>query len=171
MSVKTVLTMGDPRLWQESEAVGEFDTPELHQLILDMKDTMADYEGAGLAAPQIGVMQRVVIFGMPENPRYPDEEEVPQTVLINPQIEVLSESVEGMWEGCLSVPKMRGYVERPNHIRYSGYNQYGQYFEREVRGFHAVVVQHECDHLDGVLYPMKLKDMTKFGYEEFLVID
>ena len=171
MSVKTVLRMGDPRLWEVSAEVTEFDTTELHQLIQDMQDTMEEYEGAGLAAPQIGVMQRVVIFGIAENPRYPDEEAVPETVLINPKIEVLAETVDGMWEGCLSVPKMRGYVERPNHIRYSGYDQYGVFFEREVQGFHAVVVQHECDHLDGVLYPMRLKDMRQFGYEESLFQD
>lgn len=176
MTSKTVLTMGDPRLWQVSTelAQDEFDTPDLHQLIDDLRDTMAAYDGAGLAAPQIGVLRRVVIFGVQHaeeselNPRYPDADVVPETVLINPRIDVLGDSQQGMWEGCLSVPGMRGYVERPDHIRYSGYDQFGQFFEREVEGFHAVVVQHECDHLDGVLYPMKLKDMRQFGFEDAL---
>ncbi|MGH1539249.1 MAG: peptide deformylase [Arenicella sp.] len=168
MAVKTVLKMGDPRLWQISQEITQFDTPELHQLIDDLRDTMADYDGAGLAAPQIGVLQRVVIFGVEANPRYPDIEPVPETILINPEIEPLTQATQGMWEGCLSVPGMRGYVERPEHIRYSGYDPFGNAIEREVQGFHAIVVQHECDHLDGVLYPMRIKDMTQFGFESEL---
>ncbi len=160
--------MGDPRLWQISQEITQFDTPELHQLIDDLRDTMADYDGAGLAAPQIGVLQRVVIFGVEANPRYPDIEPVPETILINPEIEPLTQATQGMWEGCLSVPGMRGYVERPEHIRYSGYDPFGNAIEREVQGFHAIVVQHECDHLDGVLYPMRIKDMTQFGFESEL---
>lgn len=168
MTIITVLRMGDPRLLEISAEVTEFDTPELHKLIADMRDTMADYSGAGLAAPQIGVMQRVVIFGIPPNERYPDIEAVPETVLINPTITVLSDDKQGMWEGCLSVPGMRGYVERPSHIRYSGFDEYGKAFEREVTGFHAIVVQHECDHLDGVLYPMRIEDMSQFGFDQEL---
>lgn len=169
MAVHTVLKMGDPRLLQVSQAVEDFDTPELHQLIDDMRQTMAAYDGAGLAAPQIGILKRVVIFGVEENPRYPDVEPVPQTVLINPQIEVLADTQQGMWEGCLSVPGMRGYVERPDHVRYSGYDQFGQFFQREATGFHAIVLQHECDHLDGILYPQRITDMRQFGFEAELV--
>jgi len=172
MSVREVLRYGDPLLLQRSEEVHVFDTVELHALIEDMQDTMASYDGAGLAAPQIGELKRVVIFGSneaDENPRYPDADQVPYTILINPEITVLGKDLDGMWEGCLSVPGMRGFVERPNHIKYSGYDQYGNFFEREVKGFHAVVVQHECDHLDGILYPMKLKDMSLFGYQEEIV--
>jgi len=168
MTVHSILRYGDKRLLEVSQAVSEFDTPELHQLIIDMQETMQAYSGAGLAAPQIGVMQRIVIFGIEKNARYPDAESVPQTVLINPEIEVLSEQTDGMWEGCLSVPGMRGYVERPSHIRYSGFDQFGERFSREVRGFHAIVVQHECDHLDGILYPMRIQDMTQFGFIEEL---
>ena len=169
MTIRSVLKMGDPFLNQVAEPVLEFDTPELHTLIDDMRDTMASLNGAGLAAPQIGVSSRVVIFSMDKNPRYPNQAAIEETVLINPEIEVLDEQEQGMWEGCLSVPGMRGYVERPSHIRYSGYDQYGNKIDRTVSGFHAIVVQHECDHLDGVLYPMKIKDMRMFGYEKELV--
>lgn len=168
MSVHTILRYGDQRLLQVSEAVTTFDTPELHQLIEDMRDTMQAHSGAGLAAPQIGIFQQVVIFGIEQNPRYPDVEPVPETVLINPKIAVLGDQVSGMWEGCLSVPGMRGYVERPSHIHYSGYDQFGEIVSREVTGFHAIVVQHECDHLDGILYPMRIKDMRQFGFIEDL---
>ena len=169
MSVKTVLKMGDPRLLQVSGPIDKFDTPELHKLIKDMQDTMEDLNGAGLAAPQIGVLKRVVIFGVEENSRYPDIEPVPQTVLINPEITILTEEADGMWEGCLSVPGMRGYVERPNKLEYRGFDQFGNEIHREASGFHATVVQHECDHLDGVLYPMRMKDMSRFGFESELV--
>lgn len=165
MAIKDVLTMGDPLLYRVAEAVTEFNTPQLHQLLLDMQDTMDSLNGAGLAAPQIGVNLRVVIFGAKENPRYADEMDVPYTVLINPQIEILGSELLGMWEGCLSVPGMRGYVERPAQIRYAGYDQFGERLERTVDGFHAIVVQHECDHLDGILYPMKLSDPSRFGFE------
>ena len=168
MPVKRVLRIGDPVLNQVAEPVTDFDTPELHQLIDDMWDTMASLNGAGLAAPQIGVLQRVVIFAMQENPRYPGQDDIPETVLINPEIEVLGEQLIGMWEGCLSVPGMRGFVERPGRIRYRGFDQFGNPIDRTVEGFHAVVVQHECDHLDGVLYPMRIKDLTLFGFEQEL---
>jgi len=169
MSVKNILRYGDPKLLQRSQEISSFDTPELHQLLVDMQETMQAYNGAGLAAPQIGILKRVVIFGsqnITENPRYPDAEHVPYTVLINPEIVVIGDEKEGMWEGCLSVPGMRGYVERPNHIKYSGYDQFGHTINREVHGFHAVVVQHECDHLDGILYPMKINDMRLFGFQD-----
>jgi peptide deformylase len=160
--------MGDPRLYQRSAEVEEFNTPQLEALIEDMFDTMAANDGAGLAAPQIGVLLRVVVFSVEHNPRYPDAETVPRTILINPQIEVLGDAQESGWEGCLSVPGMRGLVSRPSHIRYSGYDAHGKRFEREVEGFHARVVQHECDHLDGVLYPMRIEDIRHFGYESVL---
>lgn len=171
MAVRRVLKMGDPLLLQVAEPVTVFDSAALHELIADMFDTMAAMNGAGLAAPQIGVSQRVVIFGVQANPRYPDVEAVPTTVLINPKVEILTREMDDMWEGCLSVPGMRGLVSRFTHLRYSGFDAGGQPLEREARGFHARVVQHECDHLDGVLYPMRLKDMRMFGYEDTLFCD
>lgn len=168
MTVRRVLKMGDPLLFRVSEPVTGFDTPELHTLIADMFDTMAVLSGAGLAAPQIGVSKRVVIFGVEANPRYPDAEPVPTTVLINPVIEILGQDRDDGWEGCLSVPGMRGLVSRYTRLRYRGFDQYGKPIDREVHAFHARVVQHECDHLDGILYPMRLKDMRLFGYEEAL---
>jgi peptide deformylase len=168
MTVRRVLKMGDPLLFRVAEPVQEFGSPELHALISDMFDTMAALNGAGLAAPQIGVSKRVVIFGIEANPRYPDAEPVPTTVLINPVIEILTPQTDDGWEGCLSVPGMRGLVSRCTHLRYSGFDQHGAAFAREVHGFHARVVQHECDHLDGILYPMRLKDMRLFGYEDAL---
>lgn len=161
--------MGDPRLRHVSEPVQNFDTPEIHALIADMFDTMRAADGAGLAAPQIGVMQRIMIFGVQSTPRYPDVEAVPTTVLINPEFEILSDDVSGFWEGCLSVPGMRGYVERPAHIRYRGFDQFGYGIDREVSGFHATVFQHEYDHLDGILYPDKLADTRKFGFTDELL--
>jgi peptide deformylase len=166
--IRPVLRMGDPRLWQKSLPVREFDTPELHELLRDMRDTMAHLDGAGLAAPQIGVGLRVVIFGVHANPRYPDVEEVPDTVLINPVLTPLGEEIEEGWEGCLSVPGMRGVVPRYKRLRYAGYDEKGQRFEREVADFHARVVQHEVDHLDGILYPMRIRDLSKFGFNEAL---
>lgn len=171
MAVRRVLKMGDPLLFRVSETIDRFDTPELHALVADMFDTMGALSGAGLAAPQIGVSKRVVIFGVEANPRYPDAEPVPTTVLINPVIEVLTRDTEEGWEGCLSVPGMRGLVSRYTHLRYRGFDQHGKPVEREARGFHARVVQHECDHLDGILYPMRLKDMRLFGYEDTLFPD
>jgi len=168
MTVRRVLKMGDPLLFRAAEPVQAFDTPELHALIGDMFDTMAALNGAGLAAPQIGVSRRVVIFGVEANPRYPDAEPVPTTVLINPVIEVLTQQTEDGWEGCLSVPGMRGLVSRYTRLRYTGFDQHGKPLTREAQGFHARVVQHECDHLDGILYPMRLKDMRLFGYEDAL---
>ena len=171
MTVRRVLKMGDPLLFKVAEAVQEFDSPDLHALIGDMFDTMAALNGAGLAAPQIGVSKRVVIFGVEANPRYPDAEPVPTTVLINPVIEILTQQTEDGWEGCLSVPGMRGLVSRYTRLRYSGFDQHGKPLAREAHGFHARVVQHECDHLDGILYPMRLKDMRLFGYEDALFPD
>ncbi len=169
MAIKDVLHMGNPLLLQTAEPVIEFNTAALDELIADMFDTMAAQSGAGLAAPQIGVSQRVVIFGVEANLRYPDAEPVPTTVLINPEIEILTEETDDMWEGCLSVPGMRGLVSRYTHLRYAGYDQQGVRFEREARGFHARVVQHECDHLDGILYPRRIKDMRFFGFEDELM--
>lgn len=165
MAVKTVLRMGHPVLRQVARPVAEFNTPELDALIRDMFDTMAAYKGAGLAAPQIGVGLRVVIFGVDTNPRYPDADPVPTTVLINPEIDILSERTESDWEGCLSVPGLRGLVPRYVRLRYAGHDQYGTRFEREVEGFHARVVQHEVDHLDGILYPQRMRDLGTLGFE------
>jgi peptide deformylase len=160
--------MGDARLLHRAEPVSRFDTLELHALLADMRDTMHALDGAGLAAPQIGSGLRVVIFGVQKNPRYPDAGEVPQTVLINPTITPLGENMEEGWEGCLSVPGMRGLVPRHAKIRYQGRDEFGEIIDRTVEGFHARVVQHECDHLDGILYPMRIRDMTKFGFNEEL---
>ena len=160
--------MGDPRLLLVSDLVTAFGTPELQALLQDMQDTMAALDGAGIAAPQIGVLKRVVIFGAEYNPRYPEADPVPFTVLCNPVIVPLSELVEDGWEGCLSVPGLRGLVPRWRDIRYSGFDQSGAPFEREVTGFHARVVQHECDHLDGILYPRRIRDLTQFGYTDVL---
>jgi peptide deformylase len=166
--IREVLRMGDPRLWQVSRPIAAFGTAELAALLTDMRDTMADLNGAGLAAPQIGVPVRVVIFGVKSNPRYPGVDDVPDTVLINPVLTPLSDEVEEGWEGCLSVPGMRGWVPRFLRLKYSGFDEHGQRFEREVAGFHARVVQHEVDHLDGVLYPMRIRDFTRFGFNEAL---
>jgi len=160
--------MGDPRLRQVSEPVERFDTPELHQLVEDMFDTMAAANGAGLAAPQIGVPLRVMIFSVDGNPRYPDAESVPTTVLVNPEYEVVDYTETSGWEGCLSVPGMRGYVPRHKAIRYSGFDPAGVRFEREAAGFHSVVFQHEYDHLDGILYPDRIVEPHKFGFEDEL---
>jgi peptide deformylase len=166
--IREVLRMGDPRLWQKSLPVTDFKDAALKDLLADMRDTMAHLSGAGLAAPQIGVGLRVVIFGVKANPRYPDAEEVPDTVLINPVITPLSSEEEEGWEGCLSVPGMRGWVPRYRKLHYKGRDEKGMPFERTVEGFHARVVQHECDHLDGILYPMRIRDLTKFGFNEQL---
>lgn len=171
MAVKTVLRMGHPQLEQVAEPVAEFNTPALDALICDMRDTMAALNGAGLAAPQIGVSLRVVIFGIAGNPRYPGVEPVPTTVLINPGLTVLDAEEEYAWEGCLSVPGMRGRVGRARHIRYAGHDASGQRFEREATGFHARVVLHEVDHLDGMLYPRRIRDLRHFGFEEELFPD
>ncbi len=160
--------MGHPLLVQRSQPVLEFQSEEMDNLIADMFDTMAALDGAGLAAPQIGVPRRVVIFGLQSNPRYPEVEPIPITVLVNPTLEFTSADMESGWEGCLSVPGMRGKVDRYRRIRYTGFDQYGQAIDREAEGFHARVVQHECDHLDGILYPMRISDMRDFGYEDVL---
>jgi peptide deformylase len=160
--------MGDARLLRRAEELVLFDTLELHALLADMRDTMLARDGVGLAAPQIGVNLRVVIFEVNKNPRYPDAETVPQTVLINPVITPLTDAMEDGWEGCLSVPGMRGLVPRYTHLRYQGCDEYGALIDRTVSGFHARVVQHECDHLDGILYPMRIRDMKDFGFSDVL---
>mgnify|MGYP001592998709 CR=1 FL=1 len=169
MTIRPVLKMGDPLLLQKAAPVERFDTPELHELIGDMHDTMTALDGAGIAAPQIGVSLQVVIFGVGKNPRYPDAEEVPYTVLINPQLMALSEEMEDGWEGCLSVPGMRGVVPRYTQVRYRGFDPMGNAIDRTVSGFHARVVQHEVDHLWGILYPMRIKDLRQFGFTEVLM--
>ena len=168
MAVRRVLKMGDPLLYRKAEPVKGFNTPELDALIADMFDTMAALNGAGLAAPQIGVSQRVVIFSVESNPRYPDVELVPTTVLINPILTPIGDEMEEGWEGCLSVPGLRGLVTRHKSLRYTGFDQHGKPIDRTVSGFHARVVQHECDHLDGILYPMRLRDIRLLGFEEAL---
>ena len=160
--------MGHPVLRERAVPVEKFATPELRALLQDMQETMAARTGAGLAAPQIGVGQRVVIFGVEKNERYPDAEPVPFTVLVNPKIVILTREVEEEWEGCLSVPGMRGMVPRYTKLRYSGFDIEGNPFERVAEGFHARVVQHECDHLDGILYPQRMTDMSRFGFNEEL---
>ena len=171
MTVRKVLRMGDARLLRYAEEVTVFDSKELHELLIDMRDTMQAMDGVGLAAPQIGVNLRVVIFGVESNPRYPDAESVPETVLINPVITPLSQAKEDGWEGCLSVPGMRGLVPRFTHLRYQGRDEYGALIDRTAAGFHARVVQHECDHLDGFLYPMRIEDMRNFGFSSELFPD
>jgi peptide deformylase len=168
MAAREVLRMGSPVLREKAKPVEAFGTAELLALVQDMKDTMAAKNGAGLAAPQIGVGRRVVIFGVTKNPRYPDAEEVPFTVLVNPKILLLTREVEEGWEGCLSVPGMRGLVPRYTRLRYSGFDEHGNAVEREAEGFHARVVQHECDHLDGILYPQRMTDLSKLGFNEEL---
>jgi len=160
--------MGDAKLLRRAENVTSFDNLELNALLQDMRDTMIALDGVGLAAPQIGVNLRVVIFEVLKNPRYPDAEEVPQTVLINPVLSPLTRHQEEDWEGCLSVPGMRGLVPRYTQLRYQGRDQYGALIDRTVSGFHARVVQHECDHLDGILYPMRIRDLKNFGFTEAL---
>jgi peptide deformylase len=169
MTVRDILKMGDARLLRVAEPVTAFDTPEMHALIADMHDTMAAVNGAGLAAPQIGVNLQLVIFGSTSiNPRYPGRPLVPRTVLINPVITPLGAGEEEDWEGCLSVPGLRGVVPRWSHIRYTGYDEKGTPIGRTVDGFHARVVQHECDHLIGKLYPMRVRDFSRFGFTEVL---
>lgn len=169
MAVREILKMGDPRLLRVAQPVREFDTPELHALVGDMADTMRAANGAGLAAPQIGVDMQLVIFGSDAvNPRYPDAPPVPKTVLLNPVITPLSDEEEEGWEGCLSVPGLRGVVPRWRRIRYTGFDPQGRPVEREAEGFHARVVQHEVDHLIGKLYPMRVRDFTRFGYTDIL---
>ncbi len=169
MTVREILKMGDPRLLRVAQPVRQFDTPALHALIADMRDTMAAAHGAGLAAPQIGEDLQLVIFGTDTpNPRYPDAPVVPRTVLLNPVITPLSDEEEDGWEGCLSVPGLRGVVPRYKRIRYTGFDEKGQPIAREAEGFHARVVQHECDHLEGKLYPMRVRDFSRFGFTEVL---
>ena len=168
MSVREILRMGDPRLLRQAEPVTEFDTPEMRKLIADMFDTMYAANGAGLAAPQIGVNLQLVIFGFRQNQRYPDAPPVPETVLINPVLTPLSQETAEDWEGCLSVPGMRGVVPRWTQLRYEGRDAHGAPIRREVDGFHARVVQHECDHLAGILYPMRVRDFTRFGFTDVL---
>ena len=171
MPAREVLRMGHPVLREKAKPIENTGTAELRQLIADMKETMAAKNGAGLAAPQIGVSQRVVIFGVEKNPRYPDAEDVPFTVLVNPKITMLTREVESDWEGCLSVPGMRGVVPRYTKLRYTGTDEEGNPIDRVAEGFHARVVQHECDHLDGILYPQRMQDMTTFGFTKELFPD
>ncbi len=169
MAIQPILKMGDPRLLRVAQPVKQFNTPELHALLIDLQDTMQAANGAGLAAPQIGVDLQVVIFGSGEfNPRYPDAPVVPRTVLINPVLTPLSDDEEEGWEGCLSVPGMRGVVPRFKRLRYQGFDEAGQPIDRTVEGFHARVVQHECDHLIGMLYPMRVRNFAQFGFTEVL---
>ena len=163
-----VLKMGDARLLKQANPVTEFDTPELHELVSDMIDTMRVLNGAGLAAPQIGVGLRLVLFEVVENPRYPDVEGIPLTILINPVLEPIGNEMEEGWEGCLSIPGMRGLVPRYARLRYRGFDVHGNAIDREVGGFHARVVQHECDHLLGILYPMRIRDLRNFGFSSAL---
>ena len=169
--IRDILKMGDPQLWRVSDRVERVPARDLDELLADMRDTMNAHNGAGLAAPQIGVPLRVVIFGVDYNPRYPDAEPVPYTELVNPVLTPLNEEVEEGWEGCLSVPGLRGVVPRYSALRYQGLDPKGNAIDREVTGFHARVVQHECDHLDGILYPMRMPDMRRFGYTEILFPD
>jgi peptide deformylase len=172
MTIREILKMGDARLLRKAEPVAAFDTPELHSLIADMRETMSAVNGAGLAAPQIGVNLQLVIFGGTAiNPRYPDRPLIPATVLLNPVITPMGDAEELDWEGCLSVPGLRGEVPRWARIRYTGFDEFGQTIDRTVDGFHARVVQHECDHLIGKLYPMRVRDFTKFGYTEIMFPD
>jgi peptide deformylase len=166
--IRQILRMGDPRLLRVSEPVAEIGTPMLRSLLDDMFETMQAADGAGLAAPQIGVLLRVVVFGFERNVRYPDALAVPKTILINPVIEPMEPHTEDGWEGCLSVPGMRGLVARYQRVRYRGFDENGSPFQREVDGFHARVVQHECDHLDGILYPMRIRNLRDFGYADVL---
>lgn len=170
MAIRDILKMGNPDLLKVSEPI-DFEKDDLKTLIEDMKETMKANDGAGLAAPQIGVFKRLVIFGFDTNDRYPEADSVPFTVLINPVITPLSDDIENGWEGCLSVPGLRGVVPRFTHIKYEGYDADGKKFEREVEDFHARVVQHECDHLDGILYPMKIEDYRYFGFHEEIFKD
>ncbi|MDH5612906.1 MAG: peptide deformylase [Gammaproteobacteria bacterium] len=169
MAIKPVLRMGNPLLLQRAVEIADFNTIELNGLIQDMRDTMQAEDGAGLAAPQIGISLRLVIFGVTKNPRYPDAPEIPETILINPIITPLDEVKDEAWEGCLSLPGLRGLVPRYRHIRYSGFDALGNQFEVEASDFHARVVQHECDHLDGILYPQRIKDIRQFAYTEELL--
>jgi len=166
--IREVLRMGDPRLLQRAAEVTDFGTPELEALVADMFDTMRALNGAGLAAPQIGVGLRVVIFGFTSSPRYPEAEAVPETILLNPMLTPLSNEMEDGWEGCLSVPGLRGVVPRHAQLRYRGFDLQGRPIDRSVSGFHARVVQHECDHLDGILYPMRIRDFSRFGFNDVL---
>jgi len=168
MAVRDVLRMGHPVLREKAKPVEDLGSAELKRLVEDMKETMAFKNGAGLAAPQIGVSQRVVIFGVESNPRYPDAEPVPFTVLVNPKLVMLTREVEEDWEGCLSVPGMRGVVPRYTKLRYTGFDEDGNPIDRVAEGFHARVVQHECDHLDGILYPQRMTDLSKLGFNEEL---
>ena len=169
MAIRPILRIGDPRLFEIASEVSEFNHPELDDLITDMFDTMEAADGAGLAAPQIGIGLRIVIFGFDSNPRYPDDNDIPKTILINPAFSSLSDEREDGWEGCLSVPGMRGVVSRYRRIRYSGFDASGTAIEVEADNFHARVVQHECDHLDGIIYTQRLSDPLKFGFTDELL--
>lgn len=168
MAVRKIVKMGHPQLMQPAREVVDLHDPQISSLLQDMQDSMLAYSGIGIAAPQIGYFVRVMMFGCDFNPRYPQMDPIPRTILINPTIEFLSQEMEEDWEGCLSVPGLRGLVPRFKHIRYQGYTETGHFLEREAEGFHARVVQHEYDHLDGILYPQRIKDMRCFGFEDEL---
>ena len=168
MTVREILRMGDPRLLRHAEPVTQFKTAELETLIIDMFDTMHAANGAGLAAPQIGVNLQLVIYGFKQNLRYPDAPAVPETVLINPRLQPIGDDRDEAWEGCLSVPGLRGVVPRWTRLHYEGFDQFGNVISRDADGFHARVVQHECDHLQGILYPMRVKDFSRFGFTDIL---
>ena len=171
MAIKEIIKMGHPLLLEKAKPVTEFDTQELHKLVKDMIETMESASGAGLAAPQVGEGIQLVIFGFEDNERYEEEEAIPFTVLINPIITPLTDETEDAWEGCLSVPGMRGLVPRFKKINYKGFDQFGKSVNRDVEGFHARVVQHECDHLIGILYPLRIKDLRFFGFEDTLFVE
>ncbi len=171
MAIKEIIKMGHPLLLEKAKPVTEFDTQELHKLVKDMIETMGGASGAGLAAPQVGEGIQLVIFGFEDNERYEEEEAIPFTVLINPIITPLTHETEDAWEGCLSVPGMRGLVPRFKKINYKGFDQFGKSVNRDVEGFHARVVQHECDHLIGILYPLRIKDLRFFGFEDTLFVE
>ncbi|MFA9461263.1 peptide deformylase [Thiohalorhabdus methylotrophus] len=168
MPVREVIRMGDPRLNRKAAPVEELDTRALHDLVQDLWDTMEAYQGIGIAAPQIGVEQRVIVFGLEKSARYPEAEPVPRTVLVNPEYEVIGDEYEEIWDGCLSVPGLRGVIPRYVRIRYWGYSPAGELIERTAEHTHAMVVQHECDHLDGILYPLRIRDLRQFGFEQEL---
>ncbi len=170
MTIRRILHLGDPDLHRPCAPVQAFGSAQLQALLQDLWDSMVARNGAGLAAPQIGVSQRVVVFAVDTNPRYPDAEPVPPTVLINPVIEALGEATESAWEGCLSIPGMRGLVPRFAAVRYRGFDPEGRPLEQIVSGFHARVVQHECDHLDGILYPQRMSDLSQFGFDDELIL-
>ncbi len=166
MTIKTIIKMGNPKLFKKSKPIHHFNTPKLHAIIQDLKDTMQHYNGVGIAAPQIGYLLQIIMFGFKHNSRYPNEAPIPETILINPKLVILTDKKEGYWEGCLSVPGLRGFISRPVAIEYTGYTPEGRLIKRKAEGFHARVIQHEYDHIHGILFPQKITNFQKFGFEE-----